>query len=131
MNKPLTIEQLKALEVGDWVWIESETYGKTYAVIEDSIQDGVLLSAVSLFGWLNYADYGKTWLAYKNKEQAECKGEIVELPEPFIDTDINGFGEKTYLVYRSKVDIYCPSDDIYLDETKAELRLAELKGELK
>lgn len=24
--------------------------------------------------------YGKTWLAYKNKEQAERKGEIVELP---------------------------------------------------
>lgn len=24
-------------------------------------------------------DYGKTWLAYRNKEQAECKGELVEL----------------------------------------------------
>jgi len=73
--KPLTIQSLKELKSGDWVWIESETYGKTYAVIEDSIQDGVLLSAVSLFGWLNYADYGTEWLAYKNKEQTEAKVE--------------------------------------------------------
>lgn len=80
MSKPLTIDELKALEVGDWVWVESNTYGKTYAVVDDTDKDGLLLNAISLFGWLAYADYGTNWLAYKNKEQAEIKGEIGELP---------------------------------------------------
>ena len=33
-----------------------------------------------------YSDYATKWLAYKNKEQSEAKGEIVELPCKLEDT---------------------------------------------
>lgn len=141
--KPLTIEELKKLQVGDWVWFVLTEEGQKeasnrrrdishmYLIVYSVSEKGMELGAImySSFDYL-FKDYGKTWLAYKNKEQEEAKGEIVELPEPFIDTDKNAYGETTYLVYRSKVDIYCPSEDIYTDKLKAERRLAELKGEV-
>lgn len=69
--KPLTIEQLKALEVGDWVWVvdkgaRSSAYFK---IIDTALMFDIISIDTSL--WLNYSNYGKTWLAYKNKEQAE------------------------------------------------------------
>ena len=69
--KPLTIEQLKALEAGDWVWVVDLYSGVNsgYVQIDDNFVDCV-----------DFSDYGTNWLAYKNKEQAEAKGEIVELP---------------------------------------------------
>lgn len=74
--KPLTIEQLKALEVGDWVYLKRMDGGvSSYIHIKYLFQ--MLLC---------YEDYGKTWLVYKNKEQAECKGEIVVLPCKVGDT---------------------------------------------
>lgn len=84
--KPLTIEELKALEVDDWVWIESdldpnwnkfyakkkftEIWGSKYLELETQSSD---------YGF-QYSDYRKTWLAYKNKEQAECQGEVTTTP---------------------------------------------------
>lgn len=94
--KPLTIEQLKALEVGDWVWVivlkgdnvNDEHSGRYY-----HIQPNMGFESTELWcGWLGYgtafkySDYGKMWLVYKNKEQAEAKGEIVELPCKVGDT---------------------------------------------
>lgn len=76
MSKPLTIEELKALPVNDWVWVvhpitSNGTYGKItgydgykYVETEDN--------RISL----GDIHYGNTWLAYKNKEQAEDKDEI-------------------------------------------------------
>ncbi|MDE6966577.1 MAG: hypothetical protein K2O94_06330 [Clostridiales bacterium] len=77
--KPLTIEELKSLEVGDWVWIETpqHTDGQYLQVHYggvNSIQCYKVKNENELL--LLYSDYGKTWLAYKNKEQAEAKGEI-------------------------------------------------------
>ncbi len=79
--KPLTIEQLKSLEVGDWVWIVSPMYmrGRYLQVHYNGV------NTIQWYGIPNdtlymYDDYGTKWLTYKNKEQAECKGEIVELP---------------------------------------------------
>lgn len=118
--KPLTIEQLKELEVGDWVWITTpKNSGEYYQIsYSDYLDDEDAFVAYSLHYDLNvfYSDYGTKWLAYKNKEQAEANGEIVELPEPFIDTDKNAYEETTYLVYRPRVEVYCPSEDIYSDK---------------
>lgn len=79
--KPLTIEELKALNVGDWVWIEfriecMKKERKCYVQIPNDNE--------AIMEWnftpLKYSDYGNTWIAYKNKEIAECKGELVEFP---------------------------------------------------
>lgn len=77
--KPLTIEELKALEMGDWVWVVDIIYnkgmycrkGKTRK--ENTSIDGVVYNSMDKAFCV--VDYGKTWLAYKNKEQAECKRE--------------------------------------------------------
>lgn len=129
--KPLTIEQLEALEVGDWVWItdaDGDLGGyarKCVCFNENEFQ----YETIETYEAYNYADYGKTWLAYKNKEQAEAKGEIVELPEPFIETCINSYGETIYKVYQSYVETRCSNEEIFFTKEDAEEKLAELKGE--
>lgn len=102
MSKPLTIEELKALPVGDWVWmicIREEKHSDGFYVRKE----GRAFNDIKfVFEHINsddyevdyYADYGKTWLAYKNKEQAEAKGEIIELPCKVGDT--------VYLIYSSE-----------------------------
>lgn len=77
--KPLTIDELRNLEVGDWVWVITEHYSRYVWIFNtegeclhyqySDIENRVLT--------LSYYDYGTKWLAYKNKEQAESKGEIV------------------------------------------------------
>lgn len=61
--------------------------------------------------------------AFKDKLES---GQLVELPKPFIGEGENAYGETTYLVYRSKVETYCPSEDIFTDKAQAEARLKEL-----
>ncbi|MDE6399132.1 MAG: hypothetical protein K2L51_07410, partial [Clostridiales bacterium] len=77
--KPLTIEQLKSLEVGDWVWIVDELSNiKGYAQVEASkaIGDkGFIIPTKRSYGFGYYDTYGTKWLAYKNKEQAEISHE--------------------------------------------------------
>ena len=89
--KPLNIEQLKSLEVGDWVWVKSllewDDYYNTGRYVEiDCIDEDNLCFVADCKDW-EYRDYGETWLVYKNKEQAECKGEIVELIAP-LDSEL-------------------------------------------
>lgn len=95
--KPLTIEQWKTLEVGDWVWITDINGCRgRYKQLEEYIDPLTMQSSVRL-GKLRTAweNYGKTWLAWKNKEQAESKGEIVELPCKVGDTVwVVDYGEK-------------------------------------
>lgn len=84
--KPLTIAQLKSLKVGDWVWLidtksGNGTYAQLYCTGRDMLQ---FCTALFTLPPHLYFDYGKTWLAYKNKEQAE--GEIIELPCKVGDT---------------------------------------------
>lgn len=76
MSKPLTIEELKSLKVGDWVWLMlKDDKGYYDQIIDMWVADGWMLfkKAVSM---QFYSDYGKTWLAYKNKEAAEGEDEI-------------------------------------------------------
>lgn len=86
--KPLTIEELKTLEVLDWMWIKILIPTKSckgedkYVQIQSNVENGI--GTYDIFSdWLTYEDYGKTWLAYKNKEQAEAKGEIVDIEDTF------------------------------------------------
>ncbi len=97
--KPLTIDELKALKVGDWVYIQALTTETSpefdlqdtefyYRVAER--QDDTFFEVVGgelvARHYLDWDDYGTKWLAYKNKEQAEAEGEILELPFGWIDT---------------------------------------------
>lgn len=111
--KPLTIEELKALEVDDWVWIVDLKTGENtgYAQIEDD--------------WVecDWDNYGKTWLAYKNKEQEEAKGEIVELP---CILKSNSTYPKNQVVYINEFGSVIVERFSY--EQEAERRLAELIG---
>lgn len=79
--KPLTIKELKALEVGDWVWVvDVETgYGQYVQLtkITTAFFECLTVYCQKIF---EFPHYGTKWLAYKNKEQAEAKGEIVEFP---------------------------------------------------
>lgn len=157
--KPLTIEELKSLKVGDWVWILdfSKTVYKpisdsgSYYRIDDSGKntDKELWCHCSAIGHgFNYSDYGKTWLAYKNKEQAEAKGEIVELPCKLGQKLYAIISETIYDAYAGEI-ILCEDgrfkfellmsipirltfgENIFTDKIEAERHLAELKGENK
>lgn len=133
--KPLSVEELKALEVGDWVWIVDfaeriQFYARhdeecEIVLIGESMADEWAYTTADSFGAYDYSHYGTTWLAYKNKEQAEAKGEIVELP--CIRLIKNKIGELHEVVF-----IQCSgtvSSETYPDKAEAERRLAELKGE--
>lgn len=154
--KPLTIEELKALQVGDWVWITtSGNIGGFYGQIDEDSDCNMLCVMGESMPFV-YRKYGKMWLAYKNKEFAESKDEWVELPckkgdtmywvysydqkEPisFIAESISGKilddGEWRFFAFnRYGYGGACGFIDgrWYLgkDKSEAERRLAELKGE--
>lgn len=73
MNNPLTVDELKALKSGDWVWLIDNNYGfSTYKRKSTRNNDKYFIENKDVERWgYSYLDYGKTWLAYKNKEQAE------------------------------------------------------------
>lgn len=71
MSKPLTIEELKAMQVGDWVWVVKDKQdGRYYTIVENN---NAYIFVQCFGGWITfeYSDYGIKWTAYKNKEQAE------------------------------------------------------------
>ncbi len=131
--KALSIEEIKQLQCDNWVWVVDkddayrsgeEPCGEYYKV-SSSINHHYL--EVSSNGTNNYykfyyEDYCKTWLAYKNKEQAECKGELVELPRIIHPNELEWFVQYQY-----------PSgiinDEIFYSLEKAEQKLKELRGE--
>lgn len=133
--KPLTIDELKALEVGDWVWIENigeySFYGSTYDYKSRKQDDMFCLR----FSGYTYSDYGTKWVAYKNKEQAECKGATYctmcqdDIFDAYVPVSSEGDicekpaapGEEW--VYHAN---YCPNCGRRLISEEAERRLAEL-----
>ncbi len=153
--KPLTIEQLKSLEVGDWVWVTTADgkYGAYGRVCERFDEDNFRTETIESYLVDSYDTYGTKWLAYKNKEQAEAKGEIVELPCKIGDTVwtvafvfMDGWvgnkmksesdWRKSNKVIKDKIDLYkflivFEKGNGFLTEPEAERRLAELKGERK
>lgn len=144
--KPLTIEQLKALEVGDWVWyVDLRDKNAFYLK-----KNGMIPSSLCVFLGRNtyYSDYGTKWLAYKNKEQAEAEGELVELKckvgDPiytvYLDDD-NEFkiAETVCIGFNIRKDYieiitnFCCYDPYrygkFTDKSEAEARLKELQEE--
>lgn len=85
----LTIEELRNLSIGEWVWIvvlkedriNKAHHGKYYQIHQmlEELADKELWC-----GWQGYStafeykDYGTKWLAYRNKEEAE--GKSITLP---------------------------------------------------
>ena len=89
--RPLTIDELRALKVGDWVWVETFDKHFYYKILVPSV-DEMVFSYRHYTDVMRYSDYGKTWLAYKNKEQVEeeqcanCHRDISdELPKVDVD----------------------------------------------
>ena len=127
--KPLTIDELKSLEPGEWVWVIHKIRGERYCKIKDNSDSEGIYLCIGEKGFTDlwfFTDYGTKWLAYKNKEQAECKGEIVELP---CVRETLSNGAKWELVYLNKYS-QIVTETLDIDELEeAERRLAELKGE--
>lgn len=71
MNKPLTIEQLKSLEVGDWVWLVESPFEGYHRI------DLITEKGIRFYDWstISFSECGTKWLAYKNKEMAEISHE--------------------------------------------------------
>lgn len=165
--KPLTIEELKALEVGDWVWVKvlkpdypRRDYDGEYCRITPPYIDGLCYGWQGSGGFYKYEDYGICWLAYKNKEQAEAKGEIVALPcKPndivYYVTEVDDGNDIYLTIVNGVVDCFnietgCKEflarydggltywhnflefgKEVFTNKSEAERRLAELKGEEK
>jgi len=74
-NEPLTVDELKCLNVKEWIWIEvisptncSEAKSAYYRKTDGHKQDEVFWCGYP--GWgtaFDYADYGTFWLAYRYK----------------------------------------------------------------
>lgn len=124
--KPLTIEELKALQDGDYIYILDEK-GGLYCQLCDPNEEVNYWNRtderLNVNFW--YSDYGTKWLAFKNKEQAECKGEIVELP---CILKSNSTYPKNQVVYINEFGSIIVERFSY--EQDAERRLAELRGEV-
>ncbi|MDE7089841.1 MAG: hypothetical protein K2O54_06950, partial [Prevotella sp.] len=96
MSKPLTLNELRSLEVGDWVWViyplgsDGEYICKGYhssdAHFEESPSYKAFCSEKRKF---LYSTYGETWLAYKNKEESYGKYNGLEPIERVYRNDIN------------------------------------------
>lgn len=146
--KPLTIEQLKALEVGDWVWIKDQMADRGMYVQICMNAQGIYLESKNYGVFPNYSHYGKTWLAWKNKEQAEAKGEIVELPCKVGDTiwvinyewlryreqkvaciEIHQYDTFLFLTDKTVFSVAGVGIDLFTNKAAAERRLAELTKE--
>lgn len=75
MNKPLTIEELKALKEDDWIYIKDLEFGNDfYATVTDTyLGESAKYINIASAGWYQefwFESYGTEWLAYKNKEEA-------------------------------------------------------------
>lgn len=128
--KPLTIEELKALEVGDWVWIvdrqaNTNMYGKFTHSSSYFEKFAFYFETAGYSMQLFEEDYSTKWQAYKNKEHAECKGQIVEFP---CIREVYKKNKPTYRVFFLRDDNFIDSYAEWTEE-EAERRLAELKGE--
>ena len=134
--KPLTTDELKALKVGDWVWIKILKEERHYDLLDTGYyrKSKFFDNEDKMFdtGWHGfgnsflYENYGTSWLAYKNKEQAEAKGEIVELP--CIRTVDKGVRGVLYEVVSVQFSGTVQSETFSKPESAHE-RLAELKGD--
>lgn len=103
--KPLSIEEIKQLKENEWLYIVSDIYKTTYWNVFFINTDFIIMYTPYDSKQFKFEEYGKTWLAYKNKEQAECKGVLKSL--------ICDIGDKVYIV--NKDNTYRPIDEGIVD----------------
>lgn len=107
--KALSIEEIKQMEINDWLYLKrTEPYDnreRYYSIKIKNIKSVVFGCGEGGYLAFSYDDYGKTWVAYKNKEQAECKGVLKNL--------ICDIGDKVYIV--NKDNTYRPIDEGIID----------------
>lgn len=126
--KPLTIEKLKSLEAGDWVWISQLNNKRAGGYVTDINFTARMFTCKSVnrvSTTARIADYGTKWLTYKNKEQAETKGDIIELPCVRKTKSTLPPYEVVYINEYDRVVV-----ERFTYENEAKFRLAELKGEV-
>ena len=130
--KPLTIEELRNAKKEDFIWIEKIKQPKLSGYCNNVSFTNKMFSAMGFKGkWncLRIEDYGKTWLAYQNKQEAErkgcemCEDDIFDAYVPVsYEGDIcekpSGPGEEW--VYHAN---YCPNCGRRLISVEAERRL--------
>ena len=78
-NEPLTVDELREMPIRDWVWIEilnpdafrsKETVSAYYRKYDGYKKDEIFWCGYPGLGFgFDYADYGKTWLAYRQKPE--------------------------------------------------------------
>lgn len=82
-NIPLTPEELRNLALKKWVWIDVMDESKEYGAGSAYYRKSDCYNSEEVFscgypGWkivFEYADYGKTWLAYRQKPKEETHGQ--------------------------------------------------------
>lgn len=98
MGKSLTIDELKALSEGDWVYIVDyhnnttlppHTTERYYRVVNNATEK--LMCMFTGYSFFDYSTYGKDWIAYKNKEQANavCEESVKSEKASIDETEIN------------------------------------------
>ena len=75
-NEPLTLEELRKMPIRDWVWIDvlqsKEAVSSYYRKYDGYKKDEIFLCRYrGLEFRFFYEDYGKTWLAYRQKPEEE------------------------------------------------------------
>ena len=78
-NDPLTLDELRQMPIRDWVWIDvlnpdafrsKETVSAYYRKYDGYKKDEIFWCGYPGLGFgFDYADYGKTWLAYRSKKE--------------------------------------------------------------
>ena len=78
-NAPLTLDELQEMPIHDWVWIEvltpdafrsKETVSAYYRKYDGYKTDEIFCCGYPGLGFgFDYADYGKAWLAYRQKQE--------------------------------------------------------------
>ena len=72
MSKPLTVEEVRALSFGDWVWLnDGVNTGYRFVLDTDGQFSYTDSDMVNYSLERDYAEYGVGWFAYRNKEEAE------------------------------------------------------------
>lgn len=79
--EPLTLDELRKMPIHDWVWIEvlnldafrsKETVSAYYRKYDGYKKDEIFWCGYPGLGFgFDYADYGKTWLAYRQKPEED------------------------------------------------------------
>ena len=74
LNEPLTLDELREMPIRDWVWIDvlhlKEAISSYYRKYDGYKKDEIFWCGYPGLGFrFFYEDYGKTWLAYRQKPE--------------------------------------------------------------